>query len=565
VFSDIVVVANDLRQRPEALRDVPSTWLIPSRNIGFGGACQLGAVTCPADVYAFFNVHVTIDRASVDHCISAFDADDVGIASPYLHHPGTGKPAVDWKYTYCTRTYSRVLRLPIQVPSVVSGVDNGASLADLIDNDWATGGVIFCRHEIVRDVGWDGSYFLNFEDADISMRAKRRGWRVVIVPSAIAFHTGESTRTSTAAAYYAMRNSLWFTRKYRDRRLQALLTVYLLLLLCRVAVADALKWRRPPCARPAARGIIDGWLLWPESIEALPGEPLWPRSSEKDAGRRQQWQRSGQRRTADHCDSQASSRGGDMLPRAVLEQMTHRFVLRRRLPSPFRPARIYVSSEGGLRYLRPSLGAADPDLLRLAAEVVRPGDVVWDIGANIGLFTFAAAVAAGPHGHVLALEPDAVLVRLLRRSAVANLGLAQVEVLPVAVADEIGVARFHIARRNRATSHLDGFGTTQTGGVRTTELVPTVTLDWLAARFPMPRVVKIDVEAAELKVLAGAASVLRSGPTIICEVAERNAATAGDILTSYGYTLYSAHEPSAQRTPATVAPPDTLAICDDQL
>lgn len=253
-----------------------------------------------------------------------------------------------------------------------------------------------------------------------------------------------------------------------------------------------------------------------------------------------------------------------MLPRAVLEQATHRLVLRRRLPGPFRAARIYVSSEGGLRYLRPSMGNIDPDLLKLAAEIIRPGDVVWDVGANIGLFSFAAAVAAGPNGHVLALEPDALLVRLLRRSAIANHGIAPVEVLPIAVTDDIGVARFHIARRNRATNHLDGFGTAQTGGVRTTELVPTVTLDWLADRFPMPSVVKIDVEAAELNVLSGGASVLRSRATIICEVAGRNAATAAEILTASGYTLYDAHQSAGERTPATIAPPDTLAICGNR-
>jgi FkbM family methyltransferase len=253
-----------------------------------------------------------------------------------------------------------------------------------------------------------------------------------------------------------------------------------------------------------------------------------------------------------------------MLPRAVLEQTTHRLVFRRRLPSPFCAARIYVSSEGGLRYLRPSMSDVDPDLLRLAAEIVRPGDVVWDIGANIGLFSFAAAVAAGSSGQVLALEPDALLVGLLRRSSAANHRFAPVEVLPVAVADEIGVAQFHIARRNRATSHLDGFGTAQAGGVRTTELVPTVTLDWLAARFPMPSVVKIDVEAAELKVLKGGTSILRSRPTIICEVAERNAAATAALLTTYGYTLYDAHQSSDQRTPTAVAPPDTLAICSNR-
>jgi FkbM family methyltransferase len=253
-----------------------------------------------------------------------------------------------------------------------------------------------------------------------------------------------------------------------------------------------------------------------------------------------------------------------VLPRVVLEQATHRFVIRRRLPSPFRAARIYVSSEGGLRYLRPSLGSVDPDLLRLAAEVVQPGNVVWDIGANVGLFSFAAAAAAGPSGHVLAVEPDVLLARLLRRSAIANLGLAPVEVLPVAVADEIGIGRFHIARRNRSTNYLDGFGTTQTGGVRAIELVPTVTLDWLAPRFPLPNVVKIDVEAAEMKVLTGGKRLLCSGPPIICEVAERNASAAGDLLATCGYTLYDAHQPYAQRTPMTVAAPDTLAICGNR-
>ncbi len=106
---------------------------------------------------------------------------------------------------------------------------------------------------------------------------------------------------------------------------------------------------------------------------------------------------------------------------------------------------------------------ADPPLLRLAAEVVRRGDTVWDIGANLGLFSFAAAVAAGPAGRVLAVEPDTVLAGLLRRSAAVNSGHAPVDVLPAAVSDGLSVARFHVARRNRSTNHLDGFGTSQAG------------------------------------------------------------------------------------------------------
>ena len=116
-----------------------------------------------------------------------------------------------------------------------------------------------------------------------------------------------------------------------------------------------------------------------------------------------------------------------------------------------------------MRYLGRGMTQADPPLLRLAAEVVRRGDTVWDIGANLGLFSFAAAVAAGPAGRVLAVEPDTVLAGLLRRSAAVNSGHAPVDVLPAAVSDGLSVARFHVARRNRSTNHLDGFGTSQAG------------------------------------------------------------------------------------------------------
>ncbi len=246
--------------------------------------------------------------------------------------------------------------------------------------------------------------------------------------------------------------------------------------------------------------------------------------------------------------------------RSALERATHRIVVRRRLPAPFAAARIYVSSEGGLRYLGRGMGRVDPALLRLAAETVRCGDRVWDIGANLGLFSFAAAVAAGPSGLVLAVEPDTVMAGLLRRSAAANRGHAPVEVLPAAASDQESVARFHIARRSRSTNHLDGFGTSQTGGIRSTQLVPAVTLDSLASGLVFPDVIKIDVEQAEAAVLAGGSQVLERAAAVICEVAACNAAAVRDLLTAHGYTLYDGDLPSGERVLAAGAPPNTLAV-----
>lgn len=230
-----------------------------------------------------------------------------------------------------------------------------------------------------------------------------------------------------------------------------------------------------------------------------------------------------------------------MTLRSAAERLTHRLVFRRKLPAPFQDVQMYVSSEAGLRYLKPSLARVDPTLLQIVDQCVQPGHVVWDIGANIGLFALASAIRAGRDGQVISVEADTWNANLLRRSATLQpTTSASIVVVPLAVSDSQGVATFEIAERNRATNSMAGLGSTQTGGTRETHLVPTVTLDALADYLPLPDVLKIDVEGAEALVLRSASRILAARPLVFCEVVPDNAVAVRDALAPYGYSFYDA-------------------------
>ena len=208
----------------------------------------------------------------------------------------------------------------------------------------------------------------------------------------------------------------------------------------------------------------------------------------------------------------------------------------RRLPPALGGCRFPASLEGGTKFLRRRPERFDPVLTAFARSAVTEGSVVWDIGANVGLFTFAAAGLAGPTGTVVAVEADTWLAGNLRRAARWNPGAATIVVVPAAISATVGLSELLVANSARAVSHLDAaHGTNLTGGTRERHTVPTLTLDCLAESLPLPDVLKIDVEGAEALVLAGGRHVLEARPTIFVETTEHTSPLVHSVLASHGY------------------------------
>ena len=217
--------------------------------------------------------------------------------------------------------------------------------------------------------------------------------------------------------------------------------------------------------------------------------------------------------------------------------------LRRRLPVADEGERV-VSFPGGVRLrldLRESLqrdflfGLYDQRELALMRRFLEPGGDMLDVGAHVGMYTLAAARALAGRGRVLAFEPNPAARRQLEANVALN-GLDNVLVSDAAVAAEPGEALLHVP-------DTDDPSFSSLGGGRFAEgeplAVPTTTLDAeVEARGLTPAFVKIDVEGAELGVLAGAERTLERRPVLLVEVGEETAGAAAERLGALGYDAY---------------------------
>jgi FkbM family methyltransferase len=146
------------------------------------------------------------------------------------------------------------------------------------------------------------------------------------------------------------------------------------------------------------------------------------------------------------------------------------------------------------------LGSYEADKQALMERMVKPGMVVWDVGANAGFYTLAMSRLTGESGRVYSFEPLGSNIQNLNRHVQLN-ALKNTTVVQTALGDMNGLCSF-----DTGISHQRGFLTKE----QTNYMVPVMTADeFLSTRQEaVPVLLKIDVEGAESGMLEGARKLL---------------------------------------------------------
>ena len=161
-------------------------------------------------------------------------------------------------------------------------------------------------------------------------------------------------------------------------------------------------------------------------------------------------------------------------------------------------------------------GSFEPNEFSFLDGLLKPGMRVIDAGANEGAYTVFLASKVGPTGRVIAIEPSSRERERLQAN-IANNKLANVAVVPSALADRAGQASLKIAEAIHAGQNtIKEFVHTAVRSAGT-EIVSTVTLDQLVAaeRLEEVDVIKLDIEGAEMLALAGAKNMLRHAKPLL--------------------------------------------------
>ena len=522
---EVIVVDNNssdgtydqVRQRfPEviALRN-PGNW-------GFARACNRGSQAAKGDIILFLNSDTEPLEGTFDALMNWMKTHpSTGIAGPELLGPGQNLLQMSWSWNplfggeFIHRYFApQNLGLSKFKQWLIRYLQSKPRAVPFI-----CGACLMIRRDVFNQLkGFDESFELYFEDADLCWRSAEAGWQVDFVPSSkIVHHIGQSTKgTWNMSSLIYQQSHITYYRKHAPGWSILFLKFYLLFKWLRIWLDSRLEKADRMRARFYCRSYLQ--VIF-ESMRFAMDSKLAPWIS---------------RRTHDQALIQWN-RWVQILSRVAL---TRRGLFKNLLLSHFEAhetlfGRYHFYMDLSLGWLQ-KIYFLKPDVYEWETQValrhwVRPGMTVLDIGAHTGYMTLLLADLVGPQGRVYAFEPASRIFALLKTNMETN-HLPHVLIYQLALSDRASTASLYINPVNDGNNSLGSMkDNSDFAGINLEdhqETVQTDTLDHFLSVNGIAHVdlIKIDVEGAEPLVFSGAREMLMQpdAPAIICEVGDIN-------------------------------------------
>ncbi len=180
-------------------------------NLGYSGGNNLGikkALSGGAGYIFILNPDTTIEKDTISNLIAGMEKNNADLASPKIYF------ADSKKIWYAGSEFD--LANAIGKHRGVDQEDKGQFNKE-IETDGITGGAFMTKREVFEKLGvFDDRYFLYYEDADLSYRAKMAGFKIMYIPSSIVYHkNAQSTGLgSSLQDYFITRNRMLFAAKF---------------------------------------------------------------------------------------------------------------------------------------------------------------------------------------------------------------------------------------------------------------------------------------------------------------------------------------------------------------
>jgi len=169
---------------------------------------------------------------------------------------------------------------------------------------------------------------------------------------------------------------------------------------------------------------------------------------------------------------------------------------------PLKGYKFIVSENSGWS---PIIGRWEPEAQRLFTKIIKPGNIVYDLGANNGIHSLLFSKLTGKSGRVFCFEPLESNCREIEENAKLN-GADNIQIVQAAVSDHPGETVFHLGLHDKQGS-LVGIGRESGTDIK----VNLITLDdFISKGNPSPDFLKIDIEGAESMALQGFSGLVQT-------------------------------------------------------